>query len=91
MIGHGLDVATPVVVVAGLSRPDEAHWQGTLAGLKAGLIADQGVIAPGQPVLIGIGRAFGASAQSGRGHAPRPVAGSQSASNDFTALKRAGT
>ena len=55
LCAHGLDAETPVLVVAGLTRPGETRWHGTLASLIAG----QAVMAPDLPVLIGIGQVFG--------------------------------
>ena len=54
LIGQGLAAETPVVVVAGLTRPGETRVAGTLADLQAGNLA----LAPGLPVLIGIGQVF---------------------------------
>ena len=54
LMAHGLSASTPVVVAAGVSRPDETRWLGDLAGLAAGT----GPMVRDQPVLIGIGRAF---------------------------------
>jgi uroporphyrin-III C-methyltransferase / precorrin-2 dehydrogenase / sirohydrochlorin ferrochelatase len=63
LTAHGLDAATPVVAVAGISRADETIWTGTLATLSLGL-ASLGLAAAGtsgQPLLIGIGRSFAAA------------------------------
>jgi uroporphyrin-III C-methyltransferase/precorrin-2 dehydrogenase/sirohydrochlorin ferrochelatase len=57
LLAHGLDAATPVVVVESLSRPQERRRAGRLSTLPA-LCADgfEG------PVLIGIGQVFAAPA-----------------------------
>ena len=54
LIEAGLADTTPVVVAAGISRPEETRWCGTLADLVAGA----GPVNDGQPVLIGIGAVF---------------------------------
>lgn len=59
LIGEGLTAATPVVVVAGVSRSDERRWSGRLDQLGAALIE----IGVDQPVLVGIGRVFAAVRQ----------------------------
>lgn len=59
LIGEGLPVATPVVVVAGVSRPDETRWSGQLDQLGAALME----IGVDQPVLVGIGKVFAAVRQ----------------------------
>ena len=59
-IAEGLPSATPVVAVAGVSRPDELRWSGTLREMAA-----EGLpIPPGAPVIIGIGNVFGAGARA---------------------------
>lgn len=51
---EGLALATPVVAVSRVSRPDQLRWQGTLADLAhSGLPAELS-----SPVLIGIGGVF---------------------------------
>jgi uroporphyrin-III C-methyltransferase / precorrin-2 dehydrogenase / sirohydrochlorin ferrochelatase len=55
LIAHGLEPSTPAVAVAGISRPDENLWTGTLATLGSGLTASGAI---GQPLLIGVGRTF---------------------------------
>jgi siroheme synthase len=57
LTAHGLAAATPVVVMASITRTDEAVWTGTLETLGSELAASS-VLATGQPLLIGIGRAF---------------------------------
>lgn len=61
LVAAGMPTATPVVVVAGVSRPDETRWYGDLLALGA---KTDGV-ASDQPVLIGIGMALGAIANRG--------------------------
>ena len=61
LIGEGLAMATPVVVAAGLSRPEERRWHGTLGELAAGAGQIGSQIGGGLPVLIGIGAAFAAA------------------------------
>jgi uroporphyrin-III C-methyltransferase / precorrin-2 dehydrogenase / sirohydrochlorin ferrochelatase len=56
LTANSLPSSTPVVVVAGVSRPDEKLWHGTLAELADGVKS----LADGQPVVIGIGRVFAA-------------------------------
>ncbi len=51
LIEHGLEPGTPVVAVAGISRPNEARWNGTLEDLAAGRCG----IVSGAPILIGVG------------------------------------
>ena len=56
LIENGLGEATPVVAVASVSRTEETIWSGTLSALAAdGLDANLD-----QPVIIGVGAAFGA-------------------------------
>jgi uroporphyrin-III C-methyltransferase / precorrin-2 dehydrogenase / sirohydrochlorin ferrochelatase len=57
LTANGLDAATPVVAVAGITRPGETIWTGTLATLSQGLTAP---LIAGQPLLIGVGRTFAA-------------------------------
>jgi uroporphyrin-III C-methyltransferase / precorrin-2 dehydrogenase / sirohydrochlorin ferrochelatase len=58
LIAGGLPSATPVIMVSAASRPDEARWCGDLEQLSStGGSLDRG----DQPVIIGIGRAFGAN------------------------------
>jgi uroporphyrin-III C-methyltransferase/precorrin-2 dehydrogenase/sirohydrochlorin ferrochelatase len=52
---EGLGGETPVVISANVSRDNERRWQGTLRDLAAGIA----VIGYDDPVLIGIGAAFG--------------------------------
>jgi uroporphyrin-III C-methyltransferase / precorrin-2 dehydrogenase / sirohydrochlorin ferrochelatase len=56
LIENGLSSSTPVVAVAGLTRPDEQHTAMTLDALSR-----SGLPSPSldQPVLIGIGAVFG--------------------------------
>ena len=54
LMSHGLEATTPVVVTAGVSRPTEAHWTGSLAALAGGQAKNN----CGQPVLIAIGKTF---------------------------------
>ena len=53
LIDHGLDAATPAVVATGISRPGER-----IATLALGDLAHGCPASDGDPVLIGIGRAF---------------------------------
>ncbi len=64
----GLGGDTPVVVVAGVSRPEETRWRGDLDALSRSALPALG----DQPVLIGIGQAFAAGRQE-LAHHPRPV------------------
>lgn len=54
LIAKGLSPATPVAVVAAVSRPDEERWLGRLDQLAIGL--DR--IGTERPVLIGVGAVF---------------------------------
>ncbi len=54
LIANDLSAETPVMVVAGVTRPDEWRWSGTLAELARGAVAGPA----GLPVLMGIGRVF---------------------------------
>ena len=53
LIDHGLDAATPVVVAAAISRPGER-----ITPLALGDLARRCPASDGDPVLVGIGRAF---------------------------------
>ena len=55
LMQEGLSGETPVVISANVSRHNERRWQGTLRDLAAGIA----VIGYDDPVLIGIGAAFG--------------------------------
>ncbi|MGE0766360.1 MAG: siroheme synthase CysG [Hyphomicrobiaceae bacterium] len=55
LMAQGLPATTAVVAIAGVSRPDEERWRGSLRDLAAGRLA----ISSRAPVIIGIGRAFG--------------------------------
>jgi uroporphyrin-III C-methyltransferase / precorrin-2 dehydrogenase / sirohydrochlorin ferrochelatase len=57
LIDAGLDAATPVVVAAGIARPKETRWLGSLRNLAEGA----GPVNNGEPVLIGIGQVFAAA------------------------------
>lgn len=59
LMAAGLNVSTPAVVIAGVSRQEETRWHGDLHGLSHGMTA----IDLHQPVLIGIGQAFAAASQ----------------------------
>jgi uroporphyrin-III C-methyltransferase/precorrin-2 dehydrogenase/sirohydrochlorin ferrochelatase len=54
LISERLSPATPAVMMAAVSRPDEERWAGTLAGLAA----DGSPFGTDKPVLLGIGRVF---------------------------------
>lgn len=54
LIANGLSQSTPVVIVAGATRPDETRYPCDLAQLRDGY----GSLANGLPVLIGIGGVF---------------------------------
>jgi uroporphyrin-III C-methyltransferase/precorrin-2 dehydrogenase/sirohydrochlorin ferrochelatase len=56
LIDHGLPAATPVAIMASISRAGESRWVGTLAGMRAGAVP-----ADGGPVLIGVGRVWAAA------------------------------
>lgn len=58
LMEEGLSGATPVVVMASVSRPDEERWSGTLARLGA----EDCPIGPEKPVLLGIGQVFALAA-----------------------------
>ncbi len=55
LIANDMDPVTPVVACAGLSRPTQKTWFGSLGDLGAGVKA----LLPDEPVLIGIGSVFG--------------------------------
>lgn len=55
LLEEGLGGKTPVVISANVSRDNERRWQGTLRDVAAGIA----VIGYDDPVLIGIGAAFG--------------------------------
>ncbi len=65
LTAHGLADATPIAVASALSRPEQRLWRGTLRDLPA-VVAEAD---DGEPVVIGIGRAFGERAHRvvGRG------------------------
>jgi uroporphyrin-III C-methyltransferase / precorrin-2 dehydrogenase / sirohydrochlorin ferrochelatase len=70
LIAAGLPTSTPAVVVSGATRPGETRWLGDLAQLASG----PNLPAAGQPVLIGIGRAFAAAkASAAQAVPPAPV------------------
>ncbi len=56
LMAAGLAATTPVVLVAGVSRPGDSRWLGDLGALSR----TETPVLTGQPVLIGIGRAFAA-------------------------------
>lgn len=58
LLAHGLPPETPVVIAQNVSRADETRAFTTLAGLEK-----NGVSMTSAPVLIGIGRCFGAAAR----------------------------
>lgn len=60
-LAKGLSPQTPVAAIASISRPEEARWFGTLAGIAEGVAT----LPEGAPVLIGIGQVF-ASAKAGK-------------------------
>ena len=55
LMADDLSGETPVVIIAGVTRPDEWRWNGTLIALGSGSVA----LPAGLPVLMGIGQAFG--------------------------------
>lgn len=55
LIGSGLNPATPVALIASVSRPDEEAWGGCLDQVPEGLAA----IGLERPVLMGVGTVFG--------------------------------
>lgn len=55
LMDKGLPPSTPVVAVAGVTRPEETVWRGDLAVLSA----NDELIGGGLPVLIAIGSALG--------------------------------
>ena len=55
LMANDLSGETPVVIIAGVTRPDEWRWSGTLIALGSGSVA----LPAGLPVLMGIGQAFG--------------------------------
>lgn len=57
---HGLPAATPVVAIAGVSRPNEAKWSGTLDRMAAADLP----LDPGLPILVGIGAVFARAAEA---------------------------
>lgn len=58
LLAAGMAGDTPAVAVASISRPDEQRWAGSVGTLAEGLAA----MAPGAPVLIGIGEVWRAAA-----------------------------
>ncbi|MFN3745291.1 MAG: siroheme synthase CysG [Hyphomicrobiaceae bacterium] len=60
LMAEGLPARTPAVAVAGLTRADEARWQGTLATLPTAGILRSGT----GPLLIGVGTVFARHAAS---------------------------
>ncbi|MCM2477664.1 uroporphyrinogen-III C-methyltransferase [Rhizobium sp. CG5] len=56
LVEHGMGDDTPVVVMAAVTRANETRWQGRLADLPMAMQT----IGVDEPVLIGIGNAFGA-------------------------------
>jgi uroporphyrin-III C-methyltransferase/precorrin-2 dehydrogenase/sirohydrochlorin ferrochelatase len=58
LMAAGLDAATPVVAVIDASKPGQSQWSGILRDLPAGIATLDAT----SPLLIGIGRAFGATA-----------------------------
>ncbi len=54
LIREGRSPSTPVVVMAGIARPDEKRWQGKLRDLEMGVAA----LDTSEPVLIGVGEVF---------------------------------
>lgn len=61
LMSEGLSGATPAVVMASVSRPDEERWAGTLAALGAG----ECPVSNDRPVLLCIGRVFAQAAAVG--------------------------
>ncbi len=78
LLAHGMPASTPVAVMISVSRLNEQRWCGSLAQLAAA-IERLGV---NEPVLIGIGDAFGAASSALSG------AGTQEAS--LTPIQKAG-
>lgn len=60
LLAHGMPASTPVVVMISVSRANEQRWCGSLAQLPAA-VERLGV---NEPVLIGIGDAFGAASSA---------------------------
>ncbi|MEP3668118.1 MAG: siroheme synthase CysG, partial [Roseibium sp.] len=54
LIREGRSPSTPVVVMAGIARPEEKRWQGKLRDLEIGVAA----LDTSEPVLIGVGEVF---------------------------------
>ncbi|WP_332303847.1 siroheme synthase CysG [Rhizobium sp. GR12] len=67
LLAHGMPAATPVAVMISVSRANEQRWCGSLAQLAAA-VARLGV---NEPVLIGIGDAFGAASPAFSGASPQ--------------------
>lgn len=65
LIANGLEENTPVVAMSSVSRSASHTWRSSLSGL-AGTSLPDGL---GSPVIIGIGRAFGAERCSTTDHA----------------------
>jgi uroporphyrin-III C-methyltransferase/precorrin-2 dehydrogenase/sirohydrochlorin ferrochelatase len=60
MIGKGLSPDMPAFAIAAISRPEEQRWFGTIATLAEGVTT----LPAGAPVLIGLGRVFGAALET---------------------------
>ena len=56
LLAHGMPASTPVAVMISVSRSNEQRWCGSLAQLAAAITR----LGVNEPVLIGIGDAFGA-------------------------------
>ncbi|WDZ76906.1 siroheme synthase CysG [Ensifer adhaerens] len=70
LLAEGLSGETPAVISANVSRDSERNWQGSLRELAAGIA----VIGYDDPVLIGIGAAFGARRMPMGTKVPVPLA-----------------
>ncbi|MDS7595001.1 siroheme synthase CysG [Agrobacterium tumefaciens] len=58
LLAHGMPASTPVAIMTSVSRQNEKRWQGILEQLPEA-VEELGV---NEPILIGIGDAFGAKA-----------------------------
>ncbi|MFA7414310.1 MAG: siroheme synthase CysG [Rhizobium sp.] len=67
LLSAGTSAATPVVIMASVTRENERRWAGSVDGLGAAMEK----IGVDEPVLIGVGNAFGARRMA---ESPRPVA-----------------
>jgi uroporphyrin-III C-methyltransferase/precorrin-2 dehydrogenase/sirohydrochlorin ferrochelatase len=77
LLAHGIDPATPALLVERASCPDERRITGTIATLPAKALAE----APSGPCLILIGAVFASSAESESDHRPAEADASRAQRN----------